>query len=263
MFRRGGDAHPGGRTVNGGCVCEWNDGMAAFRLGETELTVGLLAAYLRAWARHGIHIGVTCCASSLDSCAGVFPTVCLGAEFLRPGPFRYAALVSPRTPFSAFSVPLPASASLPFPAASISLVVVSPEGCPGARSAEDFRMGLERFLRALPPSCRCAVEGEEEAVSWCSGMLRGCLWGRVLSVCPSRPFLPEIPKGREPVVVRVDPRPEPIPALQELIRRCLRDGRELSLYMGEGWYALPALALLLHGVNADLAGRSILRNRAA
>ena len=257
-----------------------------------------LAPHLRAWARHGIHFGVSCTWRSLHRYTAYIRTACV--EGVPSGgiavpldldlvvamscdvmwyryPHRHQDVVKrgERNPEFMDAAVL-RNRFLPIvraarPDVQVMLLPVAPIYATEHVSITAFLDLLNRCLETLPADYRYAVEISNPR--YLLPEYFDCLCKRhvthVLNNCPpSAGLLEQIQLPHvlttDVVVARVDAiDPETQLGIIETVRRCLDEKKTMYLYLHDDGDVLVSLAGLMDLLNPDLATLSPLRNKAA
>lgn len=258
-----------------------------------------LVPHLRAWARHGIHFGVSSTRRSIHRYAAYIRTACVeGIPSGETGLSQESDLVVAlpcdamwyRYPHRHHDVAKRGERNPEFmdaavirdqvlpmvravrPDVQVIVLPVAPIYATEHVTAPAFLDLLNRCLEALPPDYRYAVEISNP--QYLLPEYFACLSTQhvihVLNNCaPSAGLLEQIQLPHvltaETVVVRIEATPEPETQLGiiETVRRCIDEKKTLYLYLRDHGDVLVSLAGLMDLLNPDLARLSPLRNKAA
>ncbi len=258
-----------------------------------------LVPHLRAWARHGIHFGVSCTQRRLRRYTTVFHTACVdgipsGAVDL-PGEsdlvvaascdvmwYRYphrhhdATKRGERNPEFLHATVL-RDQVLPVirttrPNVRMIVLPVAPIYTTEHVSAAAFLSLLDRCLAELPADYRYAVEISNPRYllpEYFDCLSRHHVTHVLNDSAPAATLLEQIQLPRvlttEMVVVRMEATPEPETRLGiiETVRRCIDGKKTLYLYLYDSGDVLTSLAGLMDLLDPDLAKLSPLRSKAA
>jgi DNA-directed RNA polymerase subunit H (RpoH/RPB5) len=258
-----------------------------------------LVPHLRAWARHGIHFGVSCTQRSLHryipyirtACVNGIPSgetglpeesdlvVALSCDVMwyrYPHRHHDVAKRGERNPEFLDATVL-RDQVLPMiraarPDVQMIMLPVAPIYATEHVSAAAFLDLLNCCLEVLPTDYRYAVEigNPQYLLPEYFDCLSKHHVTHVLNDCaPSAGLLEQIQLPRvlttDTVVVRIEETPEPETQLGiiETVRRCIDGKKTLYLYLRDSGDVLVSLAGLMDLLNPDLATLSPLRNKAA